>query len=262
MSDTIYPDWEAYPCLDDVITKDDISTKGGGKFAADYVNHMKTSQLLRKHARGWDFQVQTFIDKDGVEHDCWRAPDGTAYMKGYFRAPAGSGFMDTPSMSQAVMDNKNNPIAWEQVSSRDVTDTERRCQCTAAARHFGLAWQLWAKVAIEDPMDESTRPDKPAKARTAAPKADTPAQPKKKPASSPVAALQQQVEKVLRPLFNEAQSYDPTAYQQWAKEFRQAFDGLVKNESPTAADIQNQAQFDFTKTWLELCIANAKENPS
>ena len=211
MSDiTTYPNWEAYPCLDDVITKDDVSTKGGGNFAADYVNHMKTSQLLRQHARGWDFELKTFVDADGVEHDCWRAPDGTAYVKGFFRAPAGSGFMDTPPMSQAIMDNRNAPVAWEKVSSRDVTDTERRCMCTAAARHFGLAWQLWAKVAIEDPMDESTRPEKPvkapAKAKAAAPKADMPAQPEKKPASSPVAGLQQQVEKVLRPLFNEAVS--------------------------------------------------------
>ena len=82
MTNTIYPDWAAYPCLDDVLTKEDVSTKGGGKFAADYVNHMKTSQLLRKHARGWDFELKTFIDADGVEHDCWRAPDGTAYVKG------------------------------------------------------------------------------------------------------------------------------------------------------------------------------------
>lgn len=264
MSDTTtYPDWDNYPCLDNVITKDDVSTKGGGKFAADYVNHMKTSQLLRLHARGWDFELKTFIDADGIENDCWRAPDGTAYVKGFFRAPAGSGFMDTPAMSQAVMDNRNNPIPWEQVSSRDVTDTERRCMCTAAARHFGLAWQLWAKVAIEDPMDESTRPAKaPAKAKAAAPKADTPAQPEKKPASSPVADLQPQVEKELRPLFTEACSYEPEALNKWRTEFRLAFDGLVKNETPTAADIQTQAQFDFTKTWLELCIANAKKKAS
>lgn len=257
MSDTpLYPDWDAYPCLDDVITSDDISTKGGGKFAADYVNHMKVAQLLRKHARGWDFELKTFVDNDGIEHDCWRAPNGSAYLKGFFRAPAGSGFMDTPPMSQAVMDHKNQPIAWDRVSSRDVTDTERRCMCTAAARHFGLAWQLWAKVPIEDPMVEHASPA-PAKA---APKTDTPAQPKTKPAPSPVAKIQQQVEKELRPLFAEAMAFDTEALTKWRLEFRQAFDGTVKNDSPTAADIQSQEQFDFTQIWLMTLIENAKKS--
>lgn len=260
MSDLI-PDWNDYPCLDDVVTKDDISTKGTGSYKADYVNHMKVAQLLRKHAPGWQFELRTTTTPEGHETHVYRAPNGTGYVVGYFRAPTGSGFMDTPDFTQAIMNNKNQAVDWSQIDARDITDTERRCLCTAAARHFGLAWQLWAKVAIEDPMDESTRPEKSAKAPAKA-KAVAPAQPKKKPTSSPVADLQQQVEKVLRPLFNEAMSYDPGAYQQWAQEFRQAFDGLVKNESPTAADIQTQAQFDFTKTWLELCIANAKKNAS
>ena len=53
MADPPIPNWENFPNLDDVITKADIDTKGGGKFAADYVNHMKVSQLLRLHAPGW-----------------------------------------------------------------------------------------------------------------------------------------------------------------------------------------------------------------
>ena len=165
MADTPFPDWEKYPDCDDVITPDDIDTKGGGKFAADYVNHMKVSQLLRKHAVGWQFETRPFVDPDGIEHDCWKAPNGTAYIKGFFRAPTGSGFMNTPDMPQAVMDNRNQSILFDKVSARDFTDTERRCQCTAAARFFGLAYQLWAKVEIENPMrpsDGSTQaPPKP-----------------------------------------------------------------------------------------------------
>ena len=53
------------------------------------------------------------------------------------------------------MNHQNKPIEWDKITARDVTDTHRRCMCTAAAAHFGLAWQLWAKVEIENPM----RPD-------------------------------------------------------------------------------------------------------
>ena len=165
MADTPFPDWKKYPDCDNVITSADIDTKGGGKFAADYVNHMKVSQLLRLHAPGWQFETRPFVDPDGIEHDCWKAPNGTAYIKGFFRAPTGSGFMNTPDMPQAVMDNRNQSILFDKVSARDFTDTERRCQRTAAARFFGLAWQLWAKVDIENPMrptDGSTQaPPKP-----------------------------------------------------------------------------------------------------
>ena len=109
-------------------------------------------------------------------------------------------------------------------------------------------------------MREQAAPAKskaPAKPKAPAPKANTPAQPKNKPSTS-VAELQQQVEKELRPLFAEASAYVKDALNKWRLEFRQAFDGVVKNDSPTAADIQTQAQFDFTKTWLELFIADAK----
>ena len=178
MADPPTPNWDNFPNLDDVITKADIDTKGGGKFAADYVNHMKVSQLLRLHAPGWQFETRPFVDPDGIEHDCWKAPNGTAYVKGFFRAPTGSGFKDTPDMPQAVMDNRNQSIAFDNVSARDFTDTERRCQCTAAARHFGLAYQLWAKVEIENPMRPAEAPPKkpsakPAVVPPAQPNADT-----------------------------------------------------------------------------------------
>ena len=78
--DTIYPDWEAYPCLDDVITTADVEEKGKGKFAANYVNWMRT-HLLRKHAAGWQFELRTYVDKDGIETDVWRAPITPATSK-------------------------------------------------------------------------------------------------------------------------------------------------------------------------------------
>ena len=53
------------------------------------------------------------------------------------------------------MDNRNNAIAFDKVSARDLTDSHRRCLCTAAAAQFGLAWQLWAREEVENPHRES-----------------------------------------------------------------------------------------------------------
>ena len=55
-------------------------------------------------------------------------------------------------------------------------------------------------------------------------------------------------------------SHDKKAYEKWVTEYRQAFDGLVQNESPTAGDIQSQEQFDFTHIWLKCLIEKAKTN--
>ena len=81
----------------------------------------------------------------------WEAPNGTAYVVGYFTGPNGE---RTPDFPQSVMDHKNAPIAFAKVSARDFTDTHRRCLCTTAAATFGLAWQLWAREKIEDPYRE------------------------------------------------------------------------------------------------------------
>jgi hypothetical protein len=57
------------------------------------------------------------------------------------------------------MDNRNNAIAFEKVTARDLTDAHRRCLCTAAAAQFGLAWQLWAREPVENPhREEQTKP--------------------------------------------------------------------------------------------------------
>jgi hypothetical protein len=214
MADTPFPNWDNYPNLDDVITKADIDTKGGGKFAADYVNHMKVSQLLRKHAPGWQFETRPFVDHDGIEHDCWKAPNGSAYVKGFFRAPTGSGFKDTPDMPQAVMDNRNQSIPFDKVSARDFTDTERRCQCTAAARHFGLAYQLWAKVEIENPHRGDEKP-------SPAVKPNPPAQQQAKatPANGELQDLRGQVSAAMGKVYET----NPKIAADWAAAFKKQF---------------------------------------
>lgn len=139
-----------YPNLGDVITQADVSTKGTGSYAADYVNWCRVSHLLHDHAPGWQFALKNHPDTGHV----WKAPDGTAYVVGCFEHIGGS---DTPYFPQAIMDNRNNAIAFEKVTARDLTDAHRRCLCSAAAAQFGLAWQLWAREPLENPHREADK---------------------------------------------------------------------------------------------------------
>lgn len=143
------------PNLGGVITPDDISTKGTGSYAADYVNWAKIAHLLHVHAPGWQFQLV----QDPYGSHVWKAPDGTGYVVGCFV----NGEQRTPDFPQACMDNRNNPIPVERITARTLTDTHRRCLCTAAAFTFGLGYELWARVEVENPMrdDELASPSKP-----------------------------------------------------------------------------------------------------
>lgn len=138
-----------FPNLANVITTDDVSQKGTGSYKADYVNWCRTMHLLHEHAPGWQFHLSHYVDSSHV----WQAPNGTAYVVGYFSGPNGE---RTPDFPQAIMDNRNNAIAFDKVSARDLTDSHRRCLCTAAAAQFGLAWQLWAREEVENPHREPT----------------------------------------------------------------------------------------------------------
>ena len=164
---------DSFPQLGGVISPDDISTKGSGSYAADYVNWAKIAHLLHVHAPGWQFQLSSAPDGGHV----WRAPDGSGYVVGFFA----NGEQATPDFPQACMDNRNNPIPFERITARTLTDTHRRCLCTAAAFTFGLGYELWARVEVENPMrdDDSaaasvTSASKPAAAKvTPAKKAST-----------------------------------------------------------------------------------------
>ena len=140
-----------FPNLGNVITTDDVSQKGTGKYTADYVNWCRVAHLLQDKAPGWHFHLAHYVDSSHV----WKAPNGTGYVVGYFTGPNGE---RTPDFPQAVMDFKNNPVPYEKITARDVTDTHRRALAACAAFTFGLAWQLWAREEVEDPMrpEEST----------------------------------------------------------------------------------------------------------
>jgi hypothetical protein len=138
------------PHLDAVVTAEDVSTKGAGNYKADYVNWCRTAHLLRQHAPDWQFHLRKAPNGGHV----WEAPNGTGYVVGYFTDPNGEPTADFP---QAVMGNKNDAIPVARIDARDITDTHRRCLCTAAAATFGLAWQLWAREPLEDPHQAPER---------------------------------------------------------------------------------------------------------
>ena len=174
----------APPNLGAVINQADIDKKGTGSYAADYVNWCRTAQLLRENAPGWQFHLRPTAEGQHV----WQAPNGTGYVVGYFEGPGGA---TTPDFPQAVMDNRNAAVPLDKIDARDLTDTHRRCLCTAAAAQFGLAWQLWAKEPVENPhRDEPTAPAKPAAnppaARQAAPTRQAPT--RQAPATRPTPA--------------------------------------------------------------------------
>ena len=153
-----------FPNLSNAITTDDVSQKGTGSYRADYVNWCRVSKLLLDKAPGWQFHLAHYVDSGHV----WKAPNGTGYVVGYFTGPNGE---RTPDFPQAIMDHKNKPVAYESVNARDVTDTHRRALAACAAFTFGLAWQLWAKEEVENPMRESVLEEsKPATKTAAKPK--------------------------------------------------------------------------------------------
>jgi len=149
------------PNLAGIIRKDDVYTKGTGSYAASYVPWARIAQLLHEHAPGWDFALK-LAEGGGPVH---KAPDGTGYVLGYFAGPDGFITSDFPF---PCMDHRNNPIPFDKISARVLTDTHRRALCAAAAFHFSLGYELWAKQELEDAKAEpapaaTSKPQKPAK---------------------------------------------------------------------------------------------------
>ena len=150
-----------FPNLAGVATKDLVEKIGSGKFSAAYINWSRTLNLLRTHAPGWTASCIT-ADDGGLLH---RAPVG-AYLLIQFVHVDGT---ETPAVPQAVMDHRNNAIPFEKITARDITDTQRRGTCMAAAFVFGLAYELWAKLPMESGYQSEEAPAAAPKAATAQP---------------------------------------------------------------------------------------------
>ena len=134
------------PNLAGIATADLVEQIGGGNFKASYINWSRTLHLLRSHAPGWLPELVP-APNGGTLHE---APVG-AFLMIRFRHADGT---VTPEVPQAVMDHTNKAIPVAKVTARDITDTHRRGVCMAAALTFGLAYELWAKVALESGYGE------------------------------------------------------------------------------------------------------------
>ena len=158
-----------FPNLAGVATKDLVENIGTGKFKASYINWSRTMNLLRTHAPGW---LPDYIPaEDGsLLH---RAPVGAYLLIRFQNVVDGS---VTPALPQAVMDHRNNAISFDKITARDISDTQRRGMCMAAAMTFGLAYELWAKLPLESgyagPSEEAPAAPKAAPAATKAPSAE------------------------------------------------------------------------------------------
>ena len=122
-------EYDTFPNLDGVVSAEDVSQKGGGRFAADYVNWARICYYLRKYAPGWQPTTQPNAD-GGMLH---AAPDGTFYLMIGFQ-------------------KLFHRVCYNPGAEKGVRGT-----CKAAALLFGLGWQLWSK---DDPLERDEVPVK------------------------------------------------------------------------------------------------------
>ena len=154
------------PNLAGVATKDLVDTIGTGRFQASYINWARTINLLHENAPGWMVNYVANTD-GGLVH---RAPVGGYLLIGFVHVDGTT----TPAVPQAIMDHKNNAIPYDKISARDITDTQRRGMCMAAAMTFGLTYELWAKDKLEESYSRGAAQEAPVapKAATKAPSAE------------------------------------------------------------------------------------------
>ena len=181
------------PNLAGVFNKDDVFRKGSGSYAADYVSWARIANHLHTRAVGWEFHLKPAPDGGHV----WQAPDGSAYLVSYFTGPEDQA---TPDFVYPCQDNRNQPIKFDKVSCRTLTDSHRRALCANAAFTFSLGYELWAREEIEEAKAD-TAPSAPAPAESK-PKPKAAAKPKSQPSALPAeeAPLSDQDLKTVRDL--------------------------------------------------------------
>jgi len=138
------------------------------KMKFDYVPWAKTAQLLREHAPGWQFFLRPSNPNGDVFSYVHVAPDNTGFLMGYFEHIE-TGRQTSPNVF-AITDNANRPIPLEKISCNSIQNSHRRCLCACACKDFGLAYELWAQIEI----DEAKQTPPPPKVGTAT----TPTRPK------------------------------------------------------------------------------------
>lgn len=140
------------PNLAGVIKTTDIYKKM--KF--DYVAWAKTAQILREHAPGWQFCLDKSTSEEGILSYIFQAPDGSGFLMGYFEHIDTS--VKTTLFPFAITDNANKPL--KTISSVNFQNSHRRCLCACACFTFGLAYELWAQIEIDEAKQVTPEPKK------------------------------------------------------------------------------------------------------
>ena len=230
-----------YPNLAGVITKDDVYTKGTGSYAASYVAWARIANHLHTHAPGWEFHLKP--TQDGTH--LWKAPDGTGYLIGYFTGPEDQATADFPF---PVMDNRNNPVQYDKISARALTDAHRRALCACAAFSLSLGYELWAKEEVAEAGSTTTEtvvievPE--AKAKPVAKKQAAPA--------APVADLAAPIDEgeyeiVIRSL-TDLHSKAPERIKELSAAFRKEY--KLPGDAALSKQIKTQAHVQFINAFL------------
>ena len=126
------------------------------KMKFDYVPWAKTAQLLREHAPGWQFFLKPSNPNGDIFSYVHTAPDNTGFLMGYFEHIE-TGKQTSPNVF-AITDNANRPISLEKISCNSIQNSHRRCLCACACKDFGLAYELWAQIEVEEA--KQTPPEK------------------------------------------------------------------------------------------------------
>ena len=118
------------------------------KMKFDYVPWAKTAQLLREHAPGWQFFLKPSNPNGDIFSYVHTAPDNTGFLMGYFEHIE-TGKQTSPNVF-AITDNANRPIQLERISCNSIQNSHRRCLCACACKDFGLAYELWAQIEVDE----------------------------------------------------------------------------------------------------------------
>ena len=118
------------------------------KMKFDYVPWAKTAQLLREHAPGWQFFLRPSNPNGDIFSYVHTAPDNTGFLMGYFEHIE-TGKQTSPNVF-AITDNANRPIQLERISCNSIQNSHRRCLCACACKDFGLAYELWAQIEVDE----------------------------------------------------------------------------------------------------------------
>jgi hypothetical protein len=129
------------PNLKGKVLKENIKTIGTGRYAAEYCPWSRISELLNESAPGWFPEM--LLAPDGSH--TWRAPVG-GYLMIRFSHLDGT---KTEAFPQAIMDNRHASIPYDKITSRDISDTQRRGFCLVAAAVFSLGVELWTRDECE-----------------------------------------------------------------------------------------------------------------